>query len=59
MKLNLKTSIPPTSAPLLCRVQWEDETFYIVAFYTGTEFINPETRKPVKGEVIGWERLSK
>ena len=59
MKLHLKTSTPPTSIPLLCRGQWENEIFYIVAFYTGTEYISPETKKPVKGTVTGWEILNK
>ena len=59
MTPHFKTSTPPTSIPLLCRVQWENEIFYIVAFYTGTEYISPETKKPVKGTVTGWEILNK
>ena len=58
MTPHLKTSTPPTSIPLLCKVQWEDEIFYIVAFYNGREYISPETRKVVKGTVVGWESIN-
>ena len=57
MTPHLKTSAPPTSIPLLCRVQWEDEIFYIVAFYNGKEYVSPETRRVVKGTVVGWESI--
>ena len=58
MKIALKTKTPPTSVNLVCKVQWENEVYFIVAFYTGTEYISPETRKVVKGTVVGWESIN-
>ena len=57
MKINSKTKSPPTSVSLICKVQWENETYFVVAFYNGKEYINPETHKTVRGTVIGWETL--
>lgn len=57
MTTHLKTSVPPKSVSLLCRVQWENEFFYIVAFYNGKEYVSPETRRVVKGTVVGWDSI--
>ena len=57
MKINFKTKSPPTSVSLLCKVQWENEVYFIVAFYNGKEYVSPETRRVVKGTVVGWESI--
>ena len=57
MKIALKTKTPPTSVNLVCKVQWENEVYFIVAFYNGKEYVSPETRRVVKGTVVGWESI--
>ena len=56
MKPKWKTSLPKSSLPILCKVRWEDEIYYISAYHTGKEFINPETRKRILG-VMGWDYI--
>ena len=57
MKIALKTKTPPTSVNLVCKVQWENEVYFIVAFYNGKEYVSPETHRVVKGTVVGWESI--
>ena len=56
MKPKFKTGTPEKSKQILCICEYEGEIFYIVAYFTGTEFINPETKKPIEG-VIGWDYI--
>ena len=56
MKPNWKTTEPHRPLPLLCKVLWDAQIYNIVAYFTGTEFINPETKKPIEG-VIGWDYI--
>lgn len=59
MKNNWQTTHPLVSDTgksklLLCKVQWGNEIFPVVAFWNGKEWIE-RNMKPVIGEVIGWQ----
>ena len=56
MKPKFKTGTPEKSKPILCMCKYEDAIFYVVGYFTGTEFINPETKKPITC-VIGWDYI--
>ena len=56
MKPKWKTTTPPKGTQLLCMVKYETDIYYVVCYNTGTEFINPETKKSVEG-VIGWKYI--
>ena len=54
--MNWQTDTPEKSKPILCMCKYEDEIFYVVGYFTGTEFINFETKKPITC-VIGWDYI--
>lgn len=56
MKPKWKVTPPPISVQILCKCKYDDTIYYVVLFYTGTEFINPETHKPEK-HVVGWDYI--
>ena len=59
MKNNWNTTTPPVSDTgktkiLLCRAQFGNETYPVLAFWTGTEWIEPNHKKVI-GTVTGWK----
>ena len=56
MKPIWKFYTPELSRQILCKCIYEQDVFYVVGFYNGTQIINPETKKPITC-VVGWDYI--
>ena len=58
MKFKSISQTVPQSVQVLFKVTWETDIYHIVGYRTKYEYLSSETRKPIKGIIIGWTEIT-